>query len=279
MKAVSVCYECLKRLVFQAAGMASEDEEVKQRACSKGLAVLDKYFSLDVVTIVIATRIHEVIRDVTQNPDPYRKMKDEEIAITSEWYRDVASEYSGDFRSCLKFAALGNVIDFFKPLENIQEDLAKPVEFTIDDSVQFESKLKQADKVLYLADNAGEVFFDIQFVRYMRQTSKVVYVVKAAPVQNDITIEDMKLAGVEAEFPFIITTGTATPGIDFSLASAQFIEEFNSADLIFAKGMGYYESLSELPPLGRVFHCLLAKCKPVADSLGVPLGSYVAMMR
>lgn len=103
--------------------------------------------------------------------------------------------------------------------------------------------------------------------------------VKASPVQDDVTPEDIRQAGLEAEFGKVITTGTATPGIDFSVASAQFKHEFESADLIFAKGMGYYESLSELPARGRVFHCLMAKCEPVADSLRVPLNSYVAMLR
>ena len=113
----------------------------------------------------------------------------------------------------------------------------------------------------------------------MRQWASVAYVVKGSPVQDDVTLEDVRLAGLEAELGEIMTTGTATPGIDFSLASAKFKREFHAADLIFAKGMGYYESLSELPAEGRVFYCLRAKCQPVADSLGVPLNSYVAMLR
>ena len=113
----------------------------------------------------------------------------------------------------------------------------------------------------------------------MNRFSSTVYVVKAAPVQNDITVDDIYSAGLDTEFENIITTGTATPGIDFALASTEFKREFESADLIFAKGMGYYESLSELPAQGRFFHCLVAKCQPVADSLGVPLKSYVAMLR
>jgi len=43
--------------------------------------------------------------------------------------------------------------------------------------------------------------------------------------------------------------------------------------------MGHYEALSELPPEGRFFYCLKAKCKPVASSLGVPINSYVAMLQ
>ena len=153
------------------------------------------------------------------------------------------------------------------------------VDFAINDSEQFQAKVKGGGDVLYLADNAGEVFFDLPIIRWMRQLARVIYVVKAAPVQDDVTIEDVRRVGLEAELGEIITTGTATPGIDFSSASAQFKREFDTADLVFAKGMGYYESLSELPAEGRVFYCLKAKCQPVADSLGVPLNSYVAMLR
>ncbi len=75
-----------------------------------------------------------------------------------------------------------------------------------------------------------------------------------------------------------MTTGTATPGIDFSQASDDFKKAFESADFVFAKGMGYYETLEELPAEGRIFFCLKAKCGPVAASLKVPLNSYVAML-
>lgn len=279
MKTSEDCYKCLQRLVYQAAELASEDVHIRQKAVSEGLTVLEENFSRDEVTIVVASKIHKVIREVTQNPDPYWKMKEKEIAIAREWYREIGSEYGNDFRSCLKLAALGNAIDFFRPLNAIKEDMRNAVNFVIDDSKQFEAKLKQADKVLYLADNAGEVFFDLRLIRQMSQLGQVIYVVKASPVQDDVTPEDIRRAGLEAEFGKVITTGTATPGIDFSVASTQFKHEFESADLIFAKGMGYYESLSELPARGRVFHCLMAKCEPVADSLRVPLNSYVAMLR
>jgi uncharacterized protein with ATP-grasp and redox domains len=75
-----------------------------------------------------------------------------------------------------------------------------------------------------------------------------------------------------------MTTGTATPGIDFSQASDDFKRAFESADFIFAKGMGYYETLEELPAGGRIFFCFKAKCSPVARSLKVPLNSYVALL-
>jgi hypothetical protein len=161
----------------------------------------------------------------------------------------------------------------------IRDDIREPVTFVVDDSEHLEARLRNASKVLYLADNAGELFFDMPLVQWMKQSAQVIYVVKPSPVQNDLTLEDVKRSGLEAEFGRVMSTGVASPGIVFSLASAQFKREFESADLIFAKGMGHYEALSELSPEGRFFYCLKAKCQPVADSLGVPVNSYVAMLQ
>jgi len=279
MKASKDCRECLQRLASQAAELATNDEQTKARAIGESLKMLEKEFSCDKMSIVIATKIHDVIKEISQNPDPYREMKDKEIEVARGLFSEIRLEYGDDFGDCLRLAVLGNAIDFFRPLDVSRNDMRGRVDFAINDSEQFQAKVKGGGDVLYLADNAGEVFFDLPIIRWMRRLARVIYVVKAAPVQDDVTVEDVRRAGLEAELGEIITTGTATPGIDFSSASAQFKREFDTADLVFAKGMGYYESLSELPAEGRVFYCLKAKCQPVADSLGVPLNSYVAMLR
>ena len=278
MKATKYCYDCLQKLAFQAAELAANEEKAKARAIEESMKILRRDFSLDCVSIVVATRIHNAIKEITGDPDPYRQMKDREIEIGRELSRKMKVNQR-DFMDCLKFAALGNTIDFFRPLNVIIKDMKEPVNFVIDDAERFEAKTKHAARVLYLADNAGEAFFDVPLVRWLRERASVGYVVKSAPVQNDITLDDIRRTGLEEELGEILTTGTATPGIDFSKASSEFRQEFDSADLIFAKGMGYYESLSELPAEGRIFCCLRAKCQPVADSLKVPLNSYVAMLQ
>jgi len=278
MKASKVCYECLHRLVIQAASLATNDLQLKARAIEKSLEILKADFSLDGVSIGVATKMHNVIKEITGNLDPYREMKNAEIAAARALFDNNRFECNS-FGSCVELAALGNAIDFFRPIEAVKKDLNASVKFVIDDAEKFRIKLRDANKVLYLGDNAGEVFFDLPLIKYLRQFVRVVYVVKAAAVQNDVTLEDVKQSGLENDIEDIITTGTATPGVDFALASVEFKREFASADLVFAKGMGYYESLSELPPEGRVLYCLKAKCQPVADSLGVPLNSYLTLFR
>ncbi len=279
MKLALECYDCLRRLIYQAADLATDNTLLRQKATEEAVRVLDSEFSCNEISIVIATKIHKVIREITHNPDPYWMMKEKEIAIARELYPEMRLRYKDNFRDCLKLAAAGNVIDFFRESSIIKEDMKKPVNFVIDDSERFEAKLKSASKALYLADNVGEIYFDLPLVKWMKQFANVIYVVKPSPVQDDATLEDVRKAGLEGEFGAVITTGTASPGIVFNLASTQFKQEFESADLIFAKGMGHYEALSELPERGKFFYCLMAKCKPVADSLGVPINSYVAMLQ
>ena len=282
MKISPECHRCLRKLVRQAAGLATEDERLRQRAEEEAMSILDREFFVAPVSIVVATRIHKVIRDVTGNPDPYRAMKENELAIARELFPGVKLQYLqskdalGDY---IRLAAAANAIDFFRSPVVIAEDMKRGVVFAIDDSEKFEAKLRSAAKVLYLADNAGEIYFDLPLVKKLREQHEVKYVVKPSPVQDDATIEDVKNTGLEDEFGAVITTGVASPGIILDLASTQFRWEFSSADLIIAKGMGHYESLSELPPEGKVLYCLMAKCDPVASSIGVPRNSYIVMLR
>jgi len=278
MKLAPNCYDCLKRLTRQAAGLATRDASLRQKAIEEGIKILDSQFSYDEMSIVVATKIHRLIKEITGNPDPYRLMKEKEIKLAKELYAEAKLQYHDSFRDYLKLAATANAIDFFRAPSIIADDIRKPVNFVIDDSEQIEARLKGASKVLYLADNVGEIYFDLPLVNWIRQFVHVIYVVKPLPVQDDVTLENIREAGLEGKFGSIMTTGVASPGIIFALASDEFKEEFESADIIFAKGMGHYESLSELPRQGRFFCCLMAKCKPVADSLRVPVSSYVAIL-
>ena len=294
MKLAPGCYECLQRLIYQAAELATNDMSLRQSAINEAMKIMEEEFSYSQLSITIAAKIHKIVREVTNNSDPYRTMKEKEMTIARGLYTELSlqtqasslrrdkkrdSLCSHDLQSYLKMAAAANAIDFFREPGSIKEDIKRGVSFTIDDSEQFEAKLKYADKVLYLADNAGELYFDLRLVDWMKQFAEVIYVVKPSPVQDDLTLEDVMKSGLEGDFGKVISTGIASPGIIFSSASTRFKREFESADLIFAKGMGHYEALSEFPPEGKFFYCLKAKCQPVADSLGVPLNSYVAMLQ
>jgi uncharacterized protein with ATP-grasp and redox domains len=275
MKVQPECYKCLAKLAKDAANLASDDEQTVKQAHRAALQVLDREFSPNVISIVIATKMHDIIKKISKNADPYRKIKNREIRQARKLFMHVNKLYNDGFKDRLRLAVFGNSMDFFRPVQHI--DATEKVQFAIDESGLLLERLKSARRVLYLADNAGESFFDMPLYEMMCQYTDLSYVVKSRPVQNDITEEELLLAGLQGKFSKILKTGTATPGVILSQASAEFKQAFDEADLIFAKGMGYYEALHELPCEGRVFHCLKAKCSPVAKSIGVPLDSFVAM--
>ena len=129
--------------------------------------------------------------------------------------------------------------------------------------------------LLYLADNAGEQFFDLPLVSSLRRRGwRVLYAVKAGPIQNDLTLEDLEASGLRYALEPVVDTGARTVGLELHGVSPGFRELYEAARLIVAKGMGHFETMSHLSD-PRVWFLLQAKCSPVAQALGVDVNTFV----
>ena len=106
MKATNECYSCLGRLVKQAVELATSDEALRDEALRAGNKILDEHFSPEALTIDIANRVHRAVKEITGNPDPYRRMKDGEIRLSRELSREVSPAYPQDFKGCLALSTL-----------------------------------------------------------------------------------------------------------------------------------------------------------------------------
>jgi hypothetical protein len=137
----------------------------------------------------------------------------------------------------------------------------------------------KAHSVLYLTDNAGEIVFDTLLVEQLKNMGLTVPVaVKGSPIINDATLEDAEVSGMCKVADKVITTGTDSVGLTMDEVSAEFREVYNCVDLVFAKGMGYAETLTEYKL--KKPHVLLfrTKCNPVANFFGVPREKNVAKL-
>jgi hypothetical protein len=267
------------RLVRRTAALATPDPKLRRRAIERGRELVTARFSPgETIAPHLAAALQQVIREVTGNPDPYREMKDKEMELAAELFSRLLPGYGEDLRARVTFSVLGNTLDFFKDLDVLLKEMNQPVRFARDDIDQLARELPSDGKILFLADNAGEGWFDLPLIKKLEERAEVIYVVKEAPVQDDLTLADLTRAGLREKFPRLMTTGAATPGIDLSLVSEEFRHQLFSAPLVIAKGMAFYETLSEVRRGGRVFYLLRAKCPPVAAALGVPLNSYVARL-
>jgi uncharacterized protein with ATP-grasp and redox domains len=75
------------------------------------------------------------------------------------------------------------------------------------------------------------------------------------------------------------TGGGSEIGVPLDRIPTDLAEAIARADLVIAKGMANYESLSEYGDLPPVAFLLAAKCRPIASRLGIGVGEKAALLR
>jgi hypothetical protein len=145
-------------------------------------------------------------------------------------------------------------------------------DFAIDHSIILKQRIKEAKRILYLGDNAGEIVFDKLFIETIMHPD-LVFAVKDAPVLNDVTIQDAKEVGMY-EVADVISNGYDASSTLLEKCSKEFLDVYRSADLIISKGQGNLEGLiDEKDP--RIFFLFMVKCDVIAERVGVEKGSFV----
>jgi hypothetical protein len=187
-------------------------------------------------------------------------------------------ENSGDpLLTAVKLAVAGNAIDFGPRTDiNLESEVQNVLkgELAINDIDQLRQSFLKSKSVLYLADNAGETFFDRILIEILlKQNVKVTYAVKDAPILNDATFQDAEIAGI-SQMVKTMSIGTDCTGILFKECSDNFLSEFERADLIISKGQGNYESLNDVKGK-EIFFLLKIKCPIIADDVGVETSSLI----
>jgi hypothetical protein len=270
------CFACLERLIELTVELASQDPEVRHQAHQAARRRLDREFGLEAIPAAIATRFHLDIQQISGNPDPFLPRKTAETAYLADMHRRLAPACEDDLDGLLRLAALGNAIDFFRDQAEVTREMQGGVEFGIADIAAFQRELEAPPGLLlFLADNAGEQFFDQPLVAHLRRRGwRVLYVIKGGAIQNDITRADLAASGLQEALEPLADTGAATVGLHLAGADPAFQELYAAAGLIVAKGMGHFETMSHLRD-PRLWFLLQAKCRPVAQALGVDRNSFV----
>jgi uncharacterized protein with ATP-grasp and redox domains len=279
MKLHPLCINCFLRQALEAATMATEDSVLREKTFRSALGYA---YRTDWSTSIpeFGTRIHEIVKNETENCDPYTEEKKIQNELGQRLYKRLKRYVDGSddpLHQSAKVAIVGNVIDLAPrqkiDLEKeIRECLEKPLD--IDEFRLLRRELEKNRRLLYLADNAGEVFFDRIFIENLvDQGIDVTYVVKGGPILNDATLRDAYSAGIQ-DITHVITNGAAAIGTQLNLCSPEFRSIFDETPLVISKGQGNYESLDEIE--GKtIFFLLKAKCPVIAENLEVPLGTTI----
>ena len=278
MKTFFDCIPCFVRQALDSARLVTQEEALHEQLLREVLRAASE-MDLRQSPPVMGQHIHRLIRRLVGQSDPYREMKRRHNWLALQLYprlRVRVRNSSSPLETGLRLAIAGNVIDMgvdarlneSRVSEAIEQALSAP----LDGDVQaFAQAMSRSRKILYLADNAGEIAFDRLLLEQM-PAEKVTLAVRGFPVINDATMVDAQAAGIPGLVE-VIDNGSDAPGTILEDCSPTFRQYFDKADLIVAKGQGNYETLSDLPK--EIFFVLKAKCPVIAKHVGCRLDSLI----
>jgi len=280
------CIDCLLTLAKDTALLATDGNpglvEKSERAARQILAEAEVN---PTSSPEIANRIMREVRRLTGVSDPYIEFKAREMEQARKLFAQLKAKVGETLRSRVSLATLGNTLDFFispeQALAGIPPQFPGEIPFFRDDIDQLEAWLgKTPGLVLYLTDNAGEIYFDGPLYEYIRARSrKIILVVKGGPALNDLTRAELKTAGLEKMFDPVMDTGTDGAGIDWESASRDFLDLMASADLVISKGMANFETLYPRDMVAPVFFLFKVKCVPIQNYIQAPANSFLALCK
>lgn len=272
------CIPCFIRQSLDSVRLVTSDERLHEQVLRTALQTAAE-MDLQQTPPEMAQRIHRAIRTITNRDDPYREIKDRFNAMALKLYPTLQEWIDASDRpmdTTVRLAIAGNVIDFGVKSQLTVAEVRQAIMHSLSvrlegDLSTFLSAVKRSRRILYLADNAGEIVFDRLLIERLPR-GKVTVAVRGRPVINDATRADAETAGIPAVAE-VIDNGSDAPGTLLNDCSTAFRERFDQADLVIAKGQGNFETLSDVTK--DVFFLLKAKCSVIARHLDCSVGSLV----
>jgi hypothetical protein len=270
------CVPCLLGRVIYETDLVSPLKRAV--AVNAGLELIVPGFQAEENSAKLATRVHARVYDIIDNKDPYLDLKRRSNSAAEQMLpkaREFVGAHVDSLRAACIVSIAGNILDFGIDIGidgpeqfGVQFDQVVRQGIGLDQVDRFRTLLEGAKNVVFLTDNAGEIVLDRLLVEQIQYMGVHVHgVVKGEPILTDATADDLKDTGMDKVFDSWSTTGQFAVGIDLDRVPQELMQVLRRADLIIAKGMANYESLSgeNLRPVVYIFR---AKCRPVAEAIG-----------
>jgi uncharacterized protein with ATP-grasp and redox domains len=278
LKVEAECASCLLSRAKAEVYIGTTNPALRFRTMKEIIKLLNREFKPTSTPADLGTKRDRLIKLFTGNTDPYKQLKEKSnqralrLIPYAKKYVERGHNQQERFKKATLIAIVGNMMEFDIPGYKFSfKDLTKKIreaykDLVIDDIDSAYELAKKAQSILYLADNAGEIVFDTVLVEQLKNMGLMVtYVVKGDPVINDATLNDVAISGMDKVADKIITTGTDAVGLIIKEVSPEFLKIYKKAELVFAKGMGYAETLTEYKLTKPHFLMFRTKCQPVAN--------------
>ncbi|RJX33099.1 MAG: DUF89 family protein [Desulfurivibrio sp.] len=268
------CLPCFLKQAIHTARLCTSSPAGQQEIASEVIRDFLPFIDFNLSPPENAVHLYALIADISGQPDPFAELKRESnrfAAAMAPLIRQKVLAADKPLLAALRFAIAGNIIDYgslhqFDMHQTIHDALSPAM--AINDFAELENDLRQAERILYLGDNCGELVFDKIAIETMKRD--LTFVVKEQAIINDALPEDARECGLP-EVCRVTTNGTGCPGTPLPHCSTQFRQLFAEADLIISKGQGNFETLSEVH--APLYFLLTVKCPVVNDHLVQLTGS------
>lgn len=283
MKITETCIDCLSSRIALECTLAGAVPQLTSETIATCRDLLERLRNAPLTHPQIASRVHLRAYEMLNHLDPFADLKAQGNAESVRVCRNVQKNLL-TFQDYVLASVIGNTFDYGVMGHIVTDNFPDffDLEFTrglvIDDTVRI---APLCSRVVYLSDNCGEIVFDRLLIQFLKSRgSHVTLAVKSRPLLNDATLQDAYMLGLDRIVDLLTTNGPdAEIGISLERVPDDLADALTRCTLIIAKGMANFESLSELKGLPPVAYLMAAKCRPIADEVGVPVGSKIALLR
>ena len=270
------CLPCIFRQTLDAVRRVSDDPALYERVVRE-VAGWICTADLRLPPPVMAQRLHRFLRGITGIADPYANVKARDNALALSLLPELREQLDvspDPLLLAVRLAIAGSLIDLGPKHDLCEEEILRSIRQVLEepfsgDVETFRQEADNAEDILYLADNAGEIVLDRLLVEALGP-ARITVAVRGAPVINDATIDDARAAGIH-EIVRVISNGSDAPGTVLEECDVEFRKRFAQADLVISKGQGNFETLSAAPR--DICFLFKVKCPVIASNVGLPLGT------
>ncbi|MDD6217150.1 MAG: ARMT1-like domain-containing protein [Roseburia sp.] len=277
MKMQEKCLPCVVNQAIKVADMVGMKE--KGNLLRRVFSYLSKVDYNAITSPELIGEIFSIIKEETGNQDPYKETRQKYNKMFLERlpaYEKEIEQSKNPFEEAVKYAIIGNVIDFNPIHELTILDVErhfkrlKGENLEINDAALLRKELETAKTILYLGDNCGEICLDkilLRKIKAMNPKVQIFFATRGAAVVNDSIEEDAYLVGID-EVATVVSNGDSSLGTVLSRTSKEFLQIYEKADVVIAKGQANYECLSTEKK--NIYFLLMTKCQAIAKDIGAP---------
>ena len=279
MKATNACLPCMIGQAYNTARRCTADP-ARQRAILD--ETMRRYLgvAMDQSPAVLSQIAFETCREMSGVADPYLADKRAANAAAMELYPELqlrVAQSADPLHDALVLAVAGNIIDLAIAQQyDLRQSIVDRLQYGFDyaEIEPFRAAAAGAQRILYLADNAGEIVFDRLLIEVLGP-DRITLMVRGGPIVNDVLVEDIAQVGL-AGLVRVVDTGCNYFGVPWEYIGEQARTEFRAADMVISKGHANFETVTELGAAAdHTWYLLKVKCAEVARQIGVTEGDIV----